>query len=944
MGILDRLRGKTPAALYAHGRDHPMVTRWSVPPERNTAEWLATFRTNPRLAVIDRIAVDLASAPGKLYRAGDDGVEEEITTHPLLRLLAHPNPLYEYTASALWRLFEIYLLMKGEGYFLIERDAKGRPAELWPLPVHWVMMTPFAGSAFYQVRLPSGLYTQVPVEDMFIMKELNPFDPSRRGLGRAEPLCDEIETDEYAAKFQKRFFHNDATPNLIISMPESSKEQRERFRMEWLERFKGVFASHGIATVDGTVTVNKVADSMRDMDMVNGRLFMRDAVLEHFGMPREIMGITESSNRATSESAQYIYAQNVLTPRLRAREEAINRQLVRLFGDDIVYRFDNIIPRNQEFDQKKALDGWAAGLLTKNEARELFDLPPINQGEVYKLSPIDVYIRAEDDPLDATADMMAAQSGYAEPIDDVSMNSIDDVVDSDDADANHLGKARATNRDTKAILRATAREMDAAEDELTARFARAVSRGFTQQAARIAAALTDTPPKSSDTGIQTKALGSPWDIFSRYMDANGTVDPAKWSALTRDTQQTLLKQFVSSLANWPNERQQLFKAFAPLWRQSFTRGATVAQKLYGLEAIQRPELISTAQLRGAQRIAGIEQATKDRIRQIVSRSLEHGESPRATAQAIRQEMTATPSRANLIATQETITSLNAGHYEMCKTAGAQYKTWHHRPQKNPREGPEPEKPNHVAMDGETVPFDQPFSNGLLYPRDSDCDDAAQVINCRCYISTRWDRPKGRLRGAEPPSSSQPVKSIRRLKAHETMAGAHLTTSGGHGNIDPAVKADDDVEWITVNGAHIPVTDGELQGEVGQKIESEAENSHSQSADADDKPKYSASGANPTLPGFAKNNLYRHWGGERDHSMQYPDLDKEGYAKRAEELVRSPVGGDIDGCRLPGGAIVRYDKKANDYVKGYNKGIATMFKPNDGYEYFLREMRREGSVK
>ena len=40
------------------------------------------------------------------------------------------------------------------------------------------------------------------------------------------------------------------------------------------------------------------------------------------GAGGEIMGITESSNRATSEAAQYIYAQNVIMPRLNRREEA----------------------------------------------------------------------------------------------------------------------------------------------------------------------------------------------------------------------------------------------------------------------------------------------------------------------------------------------------------------------------------------------------------------------------------------------------------------------------------------------------------------------------------------------------------------------------------------------------------------------------------------------
>ena len=85
---------------------------------------------------------------------------------------------------------------------------------------------------------------------------------------------------------------------------------------------------------------------------------MRDAVLEHFGVPREIMGITENSNRATADSAQYIYAKNVLMPRIRAREEAINKQLLPLFGDGLVWRFDPVVPFDKDFNKAKALDAY----------------------------------------------------------------------------------------------------------------------------------------------------------------------------------------------------------------------------------------------------------------------------------------------------------------------------------------------------------------------------------------------------------------------------------------------------------------------------------------------------------------------------------------------------------------------------------------------------------
>ena len=168
------------------------VSRWSRPPTLNTAEWLNMFSKSPRLAVVDRIASDTANIGGKLLRVEPDGTETEITSHPFLRFMDQPNPLYEMTGSAIWRLHEIYLLLVGESFLLIERDDDGRPVELWPVPPYWVKMTPYLGSPTYQILSPSGLTMDVPVDDMFVMKQLNPLDPFLRGLGVAESIADEV--------------------------------------------------------------------------------------------------------------------------------------------------------------------------------------------------------------------------------------------------------------------------------------------------------------------------------------------------------------------------------------------------------------------------------------------------------------------------------------------------------------------------------------------------------------------------------------------------------------------------------------------------------------------------------------------------------------------------------------------------------------------------------
>lgn len=709
-----------------------MVPRWTSPPERNTQEWIEAFRTNPRLAVVERIAGDLAYAKGKLYRVDEKGDEHELTDHPFLDFWRKPNPLHEMSNAALWRLLEIYLKLKGEGYFIIEKDESGLPAELWPVPTHWVQQTPYLDHPFYTVRLTSGVIMPVSVDDMFVMKDLNPVDPFRRGLGQAEALADEIETDEYAAKFQKRFFFNDATPNLVIAMPKSTEEQRRRFRAEWMEKFRGHFKSHGVATVNGEVIVNKVGDNMKDMDMVNGRTFLRNAVLEHFGVPREIMGITESSNRATSEAAQYIYAQNVLMPSLLRREEAINEQIIPLFGPDLVWHYDDIVPRNQEFDKAKALDGWNAGLLTKDEARELLDMPPAAVGgDVYKATFSDLFLPADEDPAEAMSALTPVDG--AETAQDggqsvVEVEGLEGVAPASDGE----GEARETveiaglkkqkaAEELKAVrLKDAQRLLMQAEREQGRRFEIATAKYFREQSNRIAAAVNGTQ----------KAERSVWDILLDGVAEYDTDGAGAWFKLDEAERMSRVDAFVLGLIDWSGEESVLASIFTPLWQESYKKGAEVASRVYGLEAIQRPELVSVAKLRGGARVRHITQTTQKEISRIVAAGLENGDGRATIAGQIQQEMQTTSARARTIAAQECNSSLLSGHFDMAKRSGATWKTWHVTNIAVARD-------SHKALNGKRIPIDATFPNGCRFPCDPDCGKPEEVVNCHCTLTVEF---------------------------------------------------------------------------------------------------------------------------------------------------------------------------------------------------------------
>ena len=721
MKLIDILTGRNRQRNEYLDRNGNFVSRWARPPSMNTAEWLSMFSKSPRLAVVDRIASDLASVGGRLLRVNEDGSETEITQHPFLDFMAQPNPLYEMTSSAIWRLHEIYLMLVGEGFFLIERDEIGRPVEFWNVPPHWVKMTPYLGNPNYQIVSPGGLSMNIPVDDMFVMKQLNPLDPFMRGLGIAESIADEVEIDEYAAKFQKRFFYNDATPPTVFIMPDATPEQRDAFMAGWNKRHKGVENSHKAAALTGNVSVHELGKGEgKNLGFIESRVAMRDAVLEHFGVPREIMGITENSNRATADAAQYIYAKNVLMPRLRNREEAINKQLLPLFslGEHYVWRFDSIIPYDKDFDKAKALDGWQSGLLMKNEARELLDLASVEGGDVYRASGNDLFLRATDDAAalsQATQQPEPAPAPEAEPAADKALTPSDDefvVVEYGEKSAHRVNVSAALRKEDKI-----------AKDDGKL-FEEAVARHFSEQMTAISKAL----------GLTAKAEPSPLLApLDDYLLEDGTFDPELWALLSEVEQQRLTAGIAAGLLDWKAEAKKLTALFTPLWKKAYDDGAALNAESYGLIGIDRPDFVSAAKINGGKRIAGIEQTTRDSIADIIARGIANGVSQSELKKSILSEMDASPARAKLIARQETATALATGQFDMMRAAGAKTKTWHHRQQRNPRDGTNG-KPNHVAMEGETVPMDAKFSNGLRYPRDPEDGRPEQLINCRCYLT------------------------------------------------------------------------------------------------------------------------------------------------------------------------------------------------------------------
>lgn len=260
------------------------------PPTRGTREQLLGFSQMPWLhAVVSRISADVASTEWLLYvkrrqggkyvlpsgkavldahvrrlqraprelrakmvkAAVEAGDLEPLPSHPLLDLLHGFNTFH--TGLAARRVTQQHLDLVGEAFWLLERDRRGMPIALWPIAPSWILGTPTVSRPVFRVSF-RGWQGEIPATEIIWFCDLDPANPYGRGVGTAQALADELETDEYAAKHVKAYFYNRARPDLIVSPKladgEAGMQESEVQRLEegWVSRSSGFWRCHDSET------------------------------------------------------------------------------------------------------------------------------------------------------------------------------------------------------------------------------------------------------------------------------------------------------------------------------------------------------------------------------------------------------------------------------------------------------------------------------------------------------------------------------------------------------------------------------------------------------------------------------------------------------------------------------------------------------------------------
>lgn len=358
-------------------------------------------------ASINAIAREVMNIELRLFNNSGKS-PEELTTHEVLDLLDSVNETL--TGLELKYLLAAHMYLTGNGYWFLAgvKSDLDPPTAIYPMdpsrvrPVIDRRSWPYQLIG-YRMKLENSEMVFKPYEVLHFRLP-NPSDPFE-GIGPIAAGAEYIDNDNYAQEFNRKFFVNGARPSGFLESEFTVETQLDTLRISFADMHQGIDNMNRIGVLPKGVKWSPVGTNPKDMDFKNLSEDSRDRILAMFGVSRTILGTAESdTNRATAETADYVFSRRVVEPFMKLVCSFLNEKLVPRYGDNLYLAFIDPVPEDRAArmeEMKAALGGQPA--MTADEAREEYlGLGPTDGGDQL-MRPTTMVSAAEAEPAPSPA-------------------------------------------------------------------------------------------------------------------------------------------------------------------------------------------------------------------------------------------------------------------------------------------------------------------------------------------------------------------------------------------------------------------------------------------------------------------------------------------------------------------------------------------------------------
>ncbi|MFA5040866.1 MAG: phage portal protein [Bdellovibrionales bacterium] len=369
---------KTSAAGPMIAWSHVGQPQWT--PRRMTSLAEEGFRKNViAYRCVMQIATAAAAVPWLLY----DGKGNELAKHPLLDLLAHPNPMQDGIAF----LENIYANLEvfGNAYIEAIRPTDiSAPVELYALRPDRMKVIPGATGLpqGYQYTV-GGQTTTWPVDplsgasNILHLKHYHPLD-DWYGLAPMEAALQSIDQHNASGAWNQALLNQGARPSgALVYAPKDgcpsslTDDQLQRLRDEMGQLYQGDRNAGRPLILEGGLEWREMSLSPKDMDWLSGRNNAARDIALAFGVPAQLIGIPDAQTYANMEQARLAFYEETVLPQITRVIAGIDHWLCPMFGGGIELDFDaDAISALTEKRQSQWSKIQSADFLTRDEKRE----------------------------------------------------------------------------------------------------------------------------------------------------------------------------------------------------------------------------------------------------------------------------------------------------------------------------------------------------------------------------------------------------------------------------------------------------------------------------------------------------------------------------------------------------------------------------------------------
>lgn len=277
-----------------------------------------------------------ASVPLRLYRRMDDGGRELAREMPLYGVL-HDMANENQSAFEAREFLVRSVLLHGNGYARLERNARGQVTAMYPLQAITVGVERLpSGRLRYRVTDPRGGSYILMQEEMLHLR-----GPSRDGVIGLSPL--QIARGSMAlavnqAETAYGLMERGVKPSGVVSYPDKMNQVRkDEVRTKIAEKNGGPSGAGNILVLDGGAKWDGYKHTSVDMEFLASRKLSNEDVARLFGVPPSTVGITDKSTWSNVEQEGRALVQNALGPLASRIEASIHRCCLTETGRRIFY-------------------------------------------------------------------------------------------------------------------------------------------------------------------------------------------------------------------------------------------------------------------------------------------------------------------------------------------------------------------------------------------------------------------------------------------------------------------------------------------------------------------------------------------------------------------------------------------------------------------------------